>query len=690
MWPAVLVALAFLAAARPTGSTAAEPPPGFLATPAPAVAPPTFIDPPVVIPVLPPAEPELPTAAPPVVTLAAPPAAVRACSFVTPPAIPFYWEPACTAGVAGCRADAAHDECRFCGEPPFEAVPCPAPELRATAETTALPATVGWIVVGGGAAGCGAAAALADAGEDVLVLERGVSDREAPATKQMGTWPFVVNTDVVQALRFTDGTWGAVAKVLGGGTSINGGYVFEEAPDWLQSALGEDLDLEAYYASSRQIAASLASPVQPSEYGRAWARALAEAGHGADPTPQLRWKEGAWVPMATFNTSARGWPRRGGAALLHDRSALPNLRVITRALVHRVVFNGTRATGVRVSLDPAAHMPRQPTTIVATKGVLLAAGALLTPQLLQLSGVGRATLMAQLGLKPVVPELPVGRNLVDRLVLSLGVKASPTLPLSIGYAVALNKSLGLTFETEAGGQITSEFAIASLALNAPADRTESLRSFFKGLFRYPWDNSPTPLAGTVNDMMQILAIHHQTYSRGWVSATSLDPSVPPAVTANYYGDVRDLDLQATAMAELIKISSTQALAQYVSEKVRVEVPDDILADGLACAFLGPSYQGRGSQDLPFSVLPCLPRLPATEQEWIQWYRKQAISSYHYFGTAAVGSVVDSGDFRVKGAQGLHVVDASVIPFPPRVNPQHTVMTIGHYVGKRLAGKTLRI
>mmetsp|Transcript_88043 Transcript_88043/g.158722 ORF Transcript_88043/g.158722 Transcript_88043/m.158722 type:complete len:416 (+) Transcript_88043:56-1303(+) len=368
------------------------------------------------------------------------------CSFESSPAFPFYWdEDGCkAAGVLGCKADGISVQCRFCGEPPYQSIQCPDPMKDAHHIKYDIPHQASWIVVGGGAAGCAAAAALADAGEEVLLLERGVSDLEVPATQQAGTWPYVVNTEAAQHIRWEDGVWGTAAKVLGGGTSINGGYSFEEAPDYLTKAFGPELDLDAFYESSKFLADDLAHPIQPNQFGIAWKEALCTTGFGCadQKTPSLRWKEGAWVPFATMNSSKRGWPRRGSAALIHERSHLKNLRVQTSATVHRILFDGTRAVGVAVSLS--ADKPAM--NVSATKGVILAAGAIFTPQLLQLSGIGQKDLLNRLGVQPVVPELPVGRNFIDRLVMNLALRSAKKMPLSIGYVVAMNTTLNMTIE----------------------------------------------------------------------------------------------------------------------------------------------------------------------------------------------------------------------------------------------------
>ena len=90
------------------------------------------------------------------------------------------------------------------------------------------------------------------------------------------------------------------------------------------------------------------------------------------------------------------------------------------------------------------------------------------------------------------------------------------------------------------------------------------------------------------------------------------------------------------------------------------------------------------------AIPCLPSPIDDAAAREEYLREMMISSYHYFGTAAVGSVVDATDLSVKGTLNLHVVDASVIPVPTSVNPQGTVMALGHYLGTLLAEKHGRV
>eukprot|EP00933_Yihiella_yeosuensis_P048499 TRINITY_DN4473_c0_g1_i1.p1 TRINITY_DN4473_c0_g1~~TRINITY_DN4473_c0_g1_i1.p1 ORF type:complete len:754 (-),score=138.18 TRINITY_DN4473_c0_g1_i1:721-2847(-) len=614
---------------------------------------------------------------------------LKECVFQTDqPAFRFFWDDSCTEGMHGCFADNKSLSCRFCGEAPYESIPCPPVDpAYVPAQQDLIPKEVSWIIVGGGAGGCAAAAALADAGEEVLLLERGLSDWQVPETQQATTWPFVVNTKAAEHIRMEDGVWGTAAKVLGGGTSINGGYSFEESPEYMREEFNDELDLDVLFKSSKILADNMTHPVQPGHFAPSWQKALCGAGHGCDTNVSLRWKDGSWVPLDTFNTSKWGYPRRSSAVLIHERAHLKNLKVLTSATVHRILFQGKRATGVRVSLSPAFKwLSRYPVNITATKGVIVSAGAIYTPQILQMSGIGTKGAMERLGIKneSVVANLPVGSNFIDRLVMNLCFRSKKDIELTIGWIVALNRTLNMTFEVEAGGHINSEFAVASLALDEPSKRHAHLRNFMKSVMRWPHNQQPSLIADNINKAMDMLVLQHKAHSRGWVEAVSLDPNVPPKVKANYYDDHRDFVNQWKAVQELLKIAGQPSLREWVQLKQPSGIPQHHLTKELKCSLLGGSWIGKGARDSPFETIPCLPFEPAGPKEWGAFFKEHQVSSYHYFGTAAFGSVLEGPELRVKGIEGLHVADASVFPNPTRVNPQHMIMVMGHYVGTMLA------
>eukprot|EP00913_Durusdinium_trenchii_P014188 g13315.t1 len=330
----------------------------------------------------------------------------------------------------------------------------------------AAPRPADWIIVGGGASGCSAAAALADAGEE------------------------------------------------------------EEDPDYFQKNFDETFNLTDFYASSKWVAEQLSVPLRGSNF--------AQEG-SPDPQPSVRMiKDSSWVASATFNTSKETWIRRGAAALLHERSSLKNLRFFTGYQVKRINFEGSRATSVL-----AENNFNEWVTIEARKGVILAGGAVFTPQILQVSGIGDPSLLSQLGVAEVVPNADVGRNFVDRAILNFGVWASQHKPLYVGYAMSSNTTSNITIEAEGWGKVASSFAIPSLGMVPPDQRTEALRGLMKPLLT-------GPLANIMNNMIQIVGLNHHTYSRG--------------------SDPRDMEQQFVAMDTLKKVAYSEALQDLVNAK----------------------------------------------------------------------------------------------------------------------------
>lgn len=564
----------------------------------------------------------------------------------------------------------------------------------AGAAGASLPSEADWIVVGGGASGCTAAAALADAGQKVVVVERGGSDTDVESSQSGLGWAKVVSTKAVENIRWTEGAWGAVANVLGGGASVNDGYFFEETPDHLAELMKfSDQDLTDYYASSKYLADRLLTPLPNTSYGSAWAEAIASAGY-AEYSPggdqkNIRYKEGTWTVNSLFNSSEPNWTRMTPAVLLRQRASNANLTVVLNTHVTKVLFDGVRASGVQVKSQGIFARTK---TITAKKGVLMAAGAIYTPQLLQLSGIGDAETLKELNIDPVVVSPGVGKNFVDRLTWAVAFASLQKEPHFLGYTVACNSTIGVTFESVGGADVNRFMAIPSLGLVPAKERVSALRPVMDVLM------SEYVAGGLLNHLMSAVALLHGTESRGTIRANAAkDPTKAPNVTANYFSAPGDVDKLTTALQALVNIIEQPSLKGFVTNKVfeppagykkvwnsshvealranGVEVDEKTgLPSFLHCLFSEPSESAN------FIALPCPPQDKAA---WGDWLKANVLSTYHYFGTAAVGDVVEPGTFQVKGTKGLYVVDASAIPTAPRINPVGTIMSIGHLVGTRL-------
>lgn len=360
-------------------------------------------------------------------------------------------------------------------------------------------------------------------------------------------------------------------------------------------------------------------------------------------------------------------------------------QVATGVTVTKINFEGKRADSVNVDFNG------DPFTIKANRGVLMAAGAIYTPQLLQISGIGAEELLGQLGV-PMVTNLPVGQNFIDRLTWVVQIAAKEKIDKYLGYTVAVNTSAGMTFESVGGQGVDSQMGIASLGLAPAKHRSQFLFPFMK------WLMNDTPIGALVDHMSNILALMHDPKSRGSVEAVSLDAFVPPRVTANFFAEEEDLDKQVEILKANIEIAKQAPLEPWrmksLLEPLNWQIDDEHM-DMLREAGLNETGP-EGLPDFLSGLLTCqaygflsVPCPPKDENKWPQWLRDNVLSTYHYFGTAAVGPVLESGSFKVRDVEGLYVVDASAIPRATRINPVGTIMTLGHYVGSRLA-KSARV
>jgi len=369
--------------------------------------------------------------------------------------------------------------------------------------------------------------------------------------------------------------------------------------------------------------------------------------------------------------------------LLHNRANLPNLHVVTDALVHKVVFDGTRAIGVGVVIGTGLF--KTPcTTVKAKKGVVMSSGAIMTPKLLQISGVGPQPMVNSLGVD-LVSDLPVGEEFTDRLVIPVALVSPSPIKLTVGYTVNIDTNANATIEGVGGGEITSELAVTSLAMIAPRYREPYLRKVLKFIF----STLPKAILARIDQMAQPVALQTNTLSRGFVKATSTDVEALPSVTANYFKEPQDWKSQQERFTLMLNLIQQPAFKNYSYH--RVPFPQDFyslimkhapeLGKALSCF-------ARDENDDVYTQLmfPCAPTPYDSQEARDQYLRDYVISSYHYFGTSSVGKVVDDKSFAVKGTTGLYIVDASVIPVPTNVNPQGTIMALGHYVGTLLAKK----
>jgi choline dehydrogenase len=345
---------------------------------------------------------------------------------------------------------------------------------------------------------------------------------------------------------------------------------------------------------------------------------------GFPATDDFNGPHGEGVGIYHINTH-RG--RRASTANAFLRPALrrPNIQLETNALATRILLDGARATGLAYLRHGREH------SVTARREVILCGGAINTPQLLQLSGIGNPADLAAAGI-PVQHALAgVGRNLQDHLAVSYFYRCNrPTLndelrPLTGKIRAALRYAI------DRGGPLAMSVNQAGGFVRSRPDQTRpDLQLYFS-----PVSYTQTPLADRKllhPDPFSafLLSVNAcRPTSRGRLRITSPDPRGPPSITPNYLATDQDLADALTGATLLRRLAATQPLAGIIISEIKP----------------GPDIN--------------------TEAGLLADFRDRADTVYHPVGTCAMGpdprtAVVDAR-LRVHGIAALRVIDASIFP-----------------------------
>jgi choline dehydrogenase len=528
-----------------------------------------------------------------------------------------------------------------------------------------------FVIVGGGSAGCALANRLsADPGTTVLVLEAGRSDyRIDPFIHMPAALPIPIGNRLYDWKYETDPEphmngrriFHARGRVLGGSSSING-MIFQR---------GNPMDYERWGAEPgmkewdylhclpyfRRMETCLAGadawrggdgplklergPAENPLFGAFFAAAQ-EAGYPLTDDVNGYRQEG----FARFDRNVyRGRRLSAARAYLHPVKNRKNLTVETVAFVTRITFRGERAVGV--DYLRAGRMHRS----VDAGEVVLCGGAINTPQLMQLSGVGDEALLRRYGV-PLVHHLPgVGENLQDHL--EVYIQYASKLPVSIapglrwrarpkiGYDWLFHRSgLGATNHFEGGGFCRS---------NDEVDYPNLMFHFLPVAIRYD-GTSPTKGHGY---QVHIGPMYADT--RGWVRIRSRDPRQHPSMQFNYLSTPTDRKEWVEAVRVARTILNQPAFAPYNDGELSP----------------GPSVE--------------------TDEEILDWVRADAETALHPSCTAKMGvdemAVVDPATMKVHGVEGLRVADASVFPYVTNGNIYAPVMMVAEKAADLILGNT---
>jgi choline dehydrogenase-like flavoprotein len=520
------------------------------------------------------------------------------------------------------------------------------------------------IIVGAGSAGCVLANRLsADPHHRVLLLEAGGHDWH-PFIHMPAGIAKMVNRKGINWDYYTEPEpqldnrrlWWPRGKVLGGSSSINAMcYIRGDARDydeWARLIADERWNWNGVLPFFKRAEANARGvgtlhgadgplAVQDLKYHSVLTQAFVDAaqacGHALNRDFNGEHQQGVGFYQVTQKNSARC---STAAGYLHPARGRANLRVLTRATVQHVLLDGHRAVGVDYR-----HHGRL--TRAEGREVILCGGAINSPQLLMLSGIGPADHLRDVGIR-VTHELPgVGANLQDHL--DICTLQQCTKPVSYDrlndVAVALQYLLrrdgpGTSNIAEGGGFVRTPFA--------PDERCDVQLHFIPALLD---DHGRHRLPGYGYTLH---ACNLRPHSRGTIRLKSANPADKPAIRANYLSDTEGVDLRTMVAAAKVsrEIFAAAPFAAYRGEEIL------------------PGEDARSDADLAAFI------------------RRKAETVYHPVGTCRMGndeSAVVDCELRVRGVAGLRVVDASAMPCLPGGNTNAPTIMIAERAAELIAG-----
>jgi choline dehydrogenase len=526
-----------------------------------------------------------------------------------------------------------------------------------------------FVIVGGGSAGSAMANRLsADPSNKVLVLEAGRPDYR---------WDVFIHMPAALAFpigsRFYDWKYEsepephmngrriyhARGKVLGGSSSING-MIFQRGNPMDYERWAADPGMETWdFAHCLPYFKRMETCLAGSDEFRggdgplvlergaadnplfgAFFEAVQQAGYPLTDDVNGYKQEG----FARFDRNVhRGRRLSAARAYLHPVMNRPNLKIVTRAMVTRILFEGTRATGVEYSV-------RGRTERVEAGEVVLCGGAFNTPQVLQLSGVGNASELEPLGVE-MVHDLPgVGENMQDHL--EVYIQHASKLPVSIQPWMAMWRRplVGLMWLFRKGPGATNHFEAGGfLRSNEDVSWPNLMFHFLPIAIRYD-GSSP---AGGHGYQVHIGPMYSN--SMGSVKIRSTDPRDKPALRFNYLSTDQDRREWVEAIRTTRQIFSQPAFGPYDGGELSP----------------GPSVE--------------------TDEEILDWVRRDGETALHPSCTARMGtdemSVTDPLTMKVHGLEGLRVVDASAMRYVTNGNIYAPVMMLAEKAADLVLGNT---
>lgn len=500
-----------------------------------------------------------------------------------------------------------------------------------------------YVIVGGGSAGCVMAARLSEnPGCRVLLIEAGGKDSHpyihmpvgfAKLTAGPRTWGF---STVPQKHANNREIPYAQGKVLGGGSSINAeiftrghpvdydrwareegaeGWSFAEIKEYFLRSEGNAIYSGEWHGADGPLGVSNLPDPQPTT--RAFVRSCQELGIPFNPDFNGATQEGCGVYQTTIRNA-----RRCSAAVAYLRPAMsrPNLVVETGAMVKRIRFTGNRAAGVDYAHNGASK------TAIADGEVLITAGAIGTPKLMLLSGVGPADHLRALGID-VVRDLPgVGENLNDHFGVDIVAELKAHDSLDKYNKLHWMLWAGLQYALFRSGPVASNVVEGGAFWYA--DRSNAVPDLQFHFLAGAGAEEGVPSVSAGSSGITLNSYTLRPKARGTVRLRSADPADSPLVDPNFLGHPDDLKTSAEGVRISREIFSQPSLQKYIR---KIRFPDDSVK---------------------------------TQKDFENYARQYGRTSYHPTCTCKMGTdsmaVVDP-QLRVHGLERIRLCDSSIMP-----------------------------
>jgi choline dehydrogenase len=516
--------------------------------------------------------------------------------------------------------------------------------------------TFDFIIVGAGSAGCVLANRLTASGRHrTLLLEAGPSGLHPWLHIPLGfgrlfndrrfNWCYATEPQPECHNREVIAPRG---KVLGGSSAINGliyirgqaedfnhwrqlgnaGWSFDDVLPYFRKAEDNERGADEFHGAGGPLAVSDLRDRHP--LVEAYVEAARQCGYPRNDDFNGAVQEGAGY----YQTTMRRGVRASTAGYLKDARRRENLKVVPKALATRIVFDGRRATGIEYVVGNDKRSAR------ANAEVIVASGAFNSPQLLQLSGLGPASLLKRHGIAVLADAPGVGADLNDHLSGRIMLRCKDPITLNDAVRTWSGKFLhGLHYVLTRRGYLAVPAVSAGCFLRAhPASATPDSQCSISLFSAQTIGGELHPFPGVTGNCVLL-----RPESRGFVRIKSADPCEAPAIHPNYLATRRDRETIVAGVKAMRAIFRAPAMARHIAEEVE---------PGAQCV---------------------------SDDELLDFIRRRGSTTYHPVGTCRMGqdqnAVVDER-LRVRGIGGLRVVDASIMPAVVSGNTNAATIMIG--------------